>query len=68
MNFVKKFFKRFSEYSQYKKKDAKGRFLESYVIDGKLFSCKGYEGFIGRNGKIYRKRKQAIKYGGGTLE
>ena len=36
------------------------------IKDGKLFSVKGFEGFIGMNGKLYRTRKQAIKYGGGV--
>ncbi|RLC36719.1 hypothetical protein DRH27_04820 [Candidatus Falkowbacteria bacterium] len=63
---IKKLFGRFAEVSKYKVK-VQGRVAEAYVIDGQLFSVKGWEGFIGKNGKIYRKKSLAIKYGGGVI-
>jgi len=66
MNLLKKIFGRFAELSKYKNK-VRGRTAESYVIDGQLYSVKGWEGFIGKNGKIYRKKRLAKKYGGGII-
>jgi len=66
MNFLKKIFGRFAETGTYKVK-VRDKHAESYVIDGQLYSVKGWEGFIGRNGKIYRKKKLAVKYGGGVI-
>lgn len=66
MSFVKKLFGRFSEAVTYKQK-FRGRQAESYVIDSQLFSVKGWEGFIAKNGKIYRSKKMALKFGGGLI-
>lgn len=66
LNILKKLFGRFAPVVNYNKK-IRGRVAESYVIDSQLFSVKGWEGFIARNGKIYRHKRQAIKFGGGLI-
>jgi len=38
------------------------------LVDGQLFSrAKGWEGWVGLNGLVYRSRRRAVYFGGGVF-